>query len=105
MIVFVSEKEIPFRILLIIVKKRGSGNSAVKFIRDETFPIQWMEDYRFLPILGLSPGYIQLLKLTRDFSHLKLEFCSKCVSNVDGILNFPRARNLQQRNNAIWSGK
>lgn len=39
MIVFGSEKEIHFCILLIIVKKRGSGNSAVKFIRDETFPI------------------------------------------------------------------
>ena len=75
MFVFGSEKEISFRILLIIVKKRGSGNSAVKFIRDETFPIHWMEDFRFLPILGLSPSYIQLLKLTRDFSpfsHLKL---------------------------------
>lgn len=30
MIAFASEKEISFRILLIIEKKRGSGNSAAK---------------------------------------------------------------------------
>jgi len=60
-----------------------------------------MKDYGFLPVFELLSGYIQPPRLTADFFHLKVEFCSKSVSTVDGILNFPRARNLQQRNNAI----
>lgn len=92
MIAFGSEKEISFRILLIIKKKRGSGTVPRNLSAARLFQIHLMEDYGFLPVFELLSGYIQLLRLTGDFFHVKVEFCSKSVSNVDDILNFPRTK-------------
>lgn len=82
-------------------EKAWERNCAAKFIRNKTFPIHWIEDYGFLPVFELLTGNIQLPRLTGDVFHAKVKFCTEVVSKVDDILNFPRARNLQQRNNAI----
>lgn len=81
--------------------KAWERNLLCREIRDETFPIHWIQAFIGVCHFGALFGLNSLLTLKQDFSLIKVKFSSKYMSDVNEISNFPRVQNLQHWTSAI----